>query len=82
MLLIPLTNFESGKSQDLSAINKEAAGGLKEIWERIEPVWKMSDNELVDMMVKRIIYEDGLFFCCIMTDKHVLVAASVERTVL
>ncbi|VDN03934.1 unnamed protein product [Thelazia callipaeda] len=33
--------------------------GLWRIWEKIDSVWEMSDEQLVDVMVNRIIYEDG-----------------------
>ncbi|EFO23604.2 hypothetical protein LOAG_04880 [Loa loa] len=32
--------------------------GLKKIWDKIEPVWRMSDEDLVNVMTSRIIYED------------------------
>lgn len=33
--------------------------GLKKIWEEIQPVWKMNNEDLVNVMASRIIYEDG-----------------------
>uniref|UniRef100_A0A8R1TZR1 Pseudouridylate synthase RPUSD4, mitochondrial n=1 Tax=Onchocerca volvulus TaxID=6282 RepID=A0A8R1TZR1_ONCVO len=32
--------------------------GLSKIWEEIQPVWKMNDEDLVNLMINRIIYED------------------------
>lgn len=33
--------------------------GLKKIWEEIQPVWKMNNEDLVNVIASRIIYEDG-----------------------
>ncbi|MCP9258204.1 hypothetical protein DINM_002712 [Dirofilaria immitis] len=32
--------------------------GLRKIWEEIQPVWRMSDEDIVNLMASRIIYED------------------------
>lgn len=39
-------------------IPEEETTGLNRILDLIEPVWKMNDAELVELMCKRIIYED------------------------
>jgi hypothetical protein len=36
-------------------------GGLKELWSMIDPVWKKSQEELIEMMAGRVIYESGFF---------------------
>lgn len=45
--------------QGTSDLNTCKDVGLKKIWEGIEPVWKMNNDDLIDIMAERIIYEDG-----------------------
>jgi len=35
--------------------------GIKKLWSQIDPIWKWSQEELVEFMAKRVIYETGLF---------------------
>lgn len=37
----------------------DKASGLKELLSLIDPVWKFSREELVKMMIDRVVYEDG-----------------------
>jgi hypothetical protein len=37
------------------------SNGIKQLWALIDPVWKLSNDELVKMMVNRVVYEDGMF---------------------
>ncbi|VDO36127.1 unnamed protein product [Brugia timori] len=48
---------QSVEALDLKTYNDM---GIKKIWEEIEPVWKMNNDDLVNIMTNRIIYEDGL----------------------
>lgn len=42
-------------------MDRKAGGdiGISSIWELIDPVWRMNDEQLVDLMASRIVYEDG-----------------------
>nr|CDQ03899.1 Bm10324 [Brugia malayi] len=46
---------QSVEALDLKTYNDM---GIKKIWEEIEPVWKMNNDDLVNIMTNRIIYED------------------------
>ncbi|KAK6102549.1 RNA pseudouridylate synthase family protein [Brugia pahangi] len=46
---------QSVEALDLKTYNDM---GIKKIWEEIEPVWKMNNDDLINIMTNRIIYED------------------------
>ena len=54
----PKLKPSNSDTEDFSHVS--GSGGLREILSLIDPVWKMTKEELAQMMVKRIIYEDGI----------------------
>ncbi|VDN33685.1 unnamed protein product [Gongylonema pulchrum] len=50
---------KDGRAEGAADVEPGSANGLSRIWESIDPVWKMSNDQLVDLMASRIIHEDG-----------------------
>ncbi len=48
-------------------VEREEENGIRDIWQLIDPVWKLSRDDLVDMMCKRVVFQDGSPSCSIAT---------------
>jgi hypothetical protein len=42
-------------------VERGEPNGIKDIWQLIDPVWKYSQEELVEMMCTRVVFQNGDF---------------------
>jgi hypothetical protein len=45
--------------EQLPETQKRGGRGITELWSKIDPVWKMESEELIDFMAERVIHENG-----------------------
>ena len=50
---------EELSTKDVFELINQQNTGIRELWSYVDPVWKFSDEELVEFMAQRIVYETG-----------------------
>jgi hypothetical protein len=45
--------------EQLPEKQKRGGGGITELWSKIDPIWKMESEDLIDFMAERVIHENG-----------------------
>nr|CAD2170071.1 unnamed protein product [Meloidogyne enterolobii] len=51
------SGYEELSTKDVFELINQQNTGIRELWSYVDPVWKFSDEELVEFMAQRIVYE-------------------------